>query len=175
MAWDTVSDVNDGQSLSGTWIDEVRDAIAQLQAAIGSDVPATAIDSDSAWSTPFNAGVDTTGGTFTRARYSQVGKQVTCELDFVFGASSALTGDVILALPVTAGGIRGIGGDALLIDATGGTHEGAVVPSSATLVAIRRWRQSGTDDVTTQTLTSAIPFTWTTNDRIIVHLHYLAA
>jgi hypothetical protein len=35
MAWNAISDVNDGQSLGGSWIDEVRAAVAQLQTAIG--------------------------------------------------------------------------------------------------------------------------------------------
>lgn len=131
--------------------------------------------SASDWTSPFSSGVTTTSGTFTRKRYTQVGQSVTCELDFVFGASSAITADVILALPVTAAGTRGVGGDVDLYDDSAGAHyQGAVIFSSTTLVAIRRWRQSGVDDITSQTLSSTIPFTWTTNDRIIVHLRYLA-
>lgn len=37
MAWNTITDVNDGQPFGGTNYQEVQDAIAQLQAAAGTD------------------------------------------------------------------------------------------------------------------------------------------
>ena len=37
MAWNTITDVNDGQSWGGTNFQEVQDAIAQLQGALGPD------------------------------------------------------------------------------------------------------------------------------------------
>lgn len=125
------------------------------------------------------SGITTTTGT-TTAKYSVNGGMVHGHVDFLFGASSAVTGAVSFTLPaavtsytVDASSRRSIGRAAFLkTSATAGVYTGDVgVLGSSTTAYIRANNSSGTYGELT-VLSSTVPFTWVTTDSIGIEFNY---
>jgi hypothetical protein len=97
--------------------------------------------------------------------------------DLAFGASTAITGDVAVDLPVTPHSsyqnLENEIGRGTLRDATGSRYAVRCL-GGATATTIRAVLTSGTYD-TGATLSSTVPFTWTTSDKIGVQAIYEAA
>ena len=134
-----------------------------------------------AWTswTPTFTNLTTTSGTLT-AKYLKVGRLVQFNVRFVFGASSAVTGDVNMTTPTArAEGRSGIY-NLTLFDAGTGNYIGAVLPSTSdtSLLVLRALGDDagvGSNHIIQSALSSTIPFTWGTGDEIYVSGTYEAA
>jgi hypothetical protein len=128
------------------------------------------------WETPIAGGITTTSGT-TTANYVTVGALVYAEFRFVLGASSAITGDVSLTLPVAALTTAAPVGQGYVRDASVGTRYHVLCHTlGAATVLVRPMDVSAVYPViSAAALSSTVPFTWTTGDEINVGISYLAA
>jgi hypothetical protein len=125
-----------------------------------------------AW-TPSTTGITVGNGTLT-ARYAQSGKFVNGSFDFKLGSTSAITAaGISITAPVTLKASDSFQYSALLYDVSAEAVIGMVVTDTTTIyvgcaiasTSFAEYRSIGTSQ----------PFTWTTNDRIIVNFSYEAA
>ena len=104
------------------------------------------------------------------ARYGQSGKFVLVNWDFTFGSTSSIGSSSRVSLPVTAKNTAQIG-VAYFLDAGTAEAVGNVALSSTTQMYMLV-PNNGSYGVGQPTAT--FPWTWTTNDRIILQLSYEA-
>ena len=116
-----------------------------------------------------------TSGTET-AVYTQIGKTVRCRFTFTFGASSAISGSVSLSLPVTAATYdAGVPvGLVQCVDASGGNFFGPIFITSTTVANVKLFRTDSTY-ASQSNLSSTVPMTWTTSDKLVGQFMYEAA
>jgi hypothetical protein len=109
-------------------------------------------------------------------RYALVNELVFMQVDVEFGSTTSITGQVVLDLPVEAASFRldGSGGQVWLEDATSTDYFGAIIRNNTTSVIVRVWNSSGTY-VSSNDLSSTVPFTWTTNDKLTITHWYRQA
>jgi hypothetical protein len=144
------------------------------QAAINARVPLSSISY-----TPTFSGL-TIGNGSVIARYSRVGGIVVDEITITFGTTTTVTGSIsINNLPVgsfssfyAAGNMPC--GKAFFRDASGGSAEGTVRISSLRGLLLQASVASSTY-VTSSSLSSSVPFSWSVNDQIFISTVRLAA
>lgn len=165
MAYTVIPSIVDGDAATDDFPQATKIAVEELQAQVQ--------ETYTSW-TPTFTGLTTTSGTLT-GRYYKAGKLVTVEFQFVFGASSAVTGDVIVTnlpyQPLTTGYVT----TAALVDTGTATHTGSLgLVGSSSSMLVRRQVVSGSN-IVVSLLSSTTPFTWTTGDIIQVRATYITA
>jgi putative exporter of polyketide antibiotics len=115
----------------------------------------------------------TVGNGTATFRYGRVQDLIHVHGKLLFGSTTSVTGNVTMALPVTAGdhAVNAILGDTRLGDAGVGTSFGLVILATTTTVALQAFNASATY-LTNTAFTSTVPFTWSTNDEIYVNFIY---
>lgn len=118
------------------------------------------------------------GGTLV-SKYIQTGKTVFVEFTFTLGAGSAVGGDVSFTLPVTASSVySGVThtplGLCYLVDEGSTIYVGSIDIQSTTAVHLAVGTASGTY-LTSGAISSTVPFTWGSTDKITTVFHYEAA
>ena len=130
---------------------------------------------DIAWSPSFDAGITEGNGTWSDSFYQKVGDLVTAQASFTLGSTSSVASSFNLDLPVTAVSNTAVYGNGRLYDLSATTYYAAMVtPSSlATKVSIN-YANAASTALVRGNITSTVPFTWATGDRIDISLTYLA-
>lgn len=122
----------------------------------------------------------TVGNGTVTAKYTKIGKTVVARLNMVFGNTTSVGGAVSISLPVTSvtyagqAGTIPISAQAVMWDASGTAYDGIVTWSNTTTAGIKIFNTAGTYSSIT-TLSSTVPFTWTTSDEISLTIIYEAA
>lgn len=133
-----------------------------------------------AW-TPTWTNLSVGNGTVVAA-FKKIGKTIVCRLSLVFGNTTSITGAVSFTLPANRAAVGGLAsvtpfGLAQFFDASAGILYSGVARARAanvTEAAIDKHTVSGTD-IVTSSLSSTVPFTWTTSDEIACEFFYEAA
>ena len=115
-------------------------------------------------------------GTVT-ASYVQVQKMVQVSVTITFGSTSSMTGQIIVSKPVTGAGGGALNtyvGVARLADSGTGVRMAAIRNDSTGSVSVRALDVSATYP-TEVNVSSTVPFTWTTNDQLLLSFVYEAA
>ena len=120
----------------------------------------------------------TLGNGTVSARYAQIGKLVHCQLRVILGPTSSVAGLITFTLPITAstavqGGYLGLN-EAACLDSGTAQYPSRCALISSTQAVIFALAAGGTY-VSTQSTSSTVPFTWTTNDQFLVNFVYEAA
>jgi hypothetical protein len=125
--------------------------------------------------TPAYGGLTVGNGTNT-GKYLQIGKIVFVASKFVFGSTSSVTGSPIQQyMPITAANAETINvGNCWFLDAGTADYAGFVIKATTALVSITAIGAAGTY-ATPPSTSSAIPFTWTTNDQMNLNYCYEVA
>jgi hypothetical protein len=134
--------------------------------------------STQAWASPIALGITIGNGTLTSSYY-RLGKVIRCRFDFIFGTTSALTGDTQFTLPVAAVSARTIEGAGWAFDSSA-VSRFEVIPfntSGTTLCLTRCAQVGGTYSTFSGALSATVPFgaAWATGDELVVNFSYLAA
>ena len=125
-----------------------------------------------AWTafTPTWTNLTVGNGTYNRAHYNLIGKTAIVEIDFVLGSTSAVTGDVTLTLPVLLARKTASSPGLFTLNFFDTGVSNYLGSSLAAAGDAKNWllRASNAGATYTQltALSSTIPFTWGTNDRI---------
>lgn len=106
-------------------------------------------------------------------KFSVAGNLFLYHVEFSFGSTSAISGDVSFNPPVTPlsydVNVRNVVGLAILFDASGSTgYQGIVLLDAVGNLAIRYAHVSGTY-VINGTVTSSVPFTWADGDKLTMN------
>ena len=111
------------------------------------------------------------------ARYQQVDKLITIRLSLTFGSSTSISGDVKVSLPVVPSGsyLLSAIGQAFLVDTGTERFLGYISTQVSGSVALIRAWGAATTIVNEITLSSTVPFTWTTSDILQFIATYEAA
>lgn len=126
------------------------------------------------WS-PSWTGLTVGNGTET-AKYARVGKLVVARYRLVFGSTSSVdASQPSLTLPVTAADTGTMAGLMRILDASPPNSYYAEARLSSTTAAIFRPFTSSGTYLSTGTMTSSVPMTWTTNDTLEGMFVYEAA
>jgi hypothetical protein len=125
-----------------------------------------------AW-TPTTTGITVGNGTLT-ARYAQSGKFVNGSFIFQLGSTSAITSaGISFTLPVTSKSTYNFEYSSLIVDASVEPVIGMVV-ADPTIVYVG-CAKSSTSFAEYASINASQPFTFTTNDRIVINFSYEAA
>jgi hypothetical protein len=125
-----------------------------------------------AW-TPTTTGITVGNGTLT-ARYAQSGKFVNGSFDFKLGSTSAITSaGISITMPVTLKANDSFQYSALIYDVSAEAVIGVVVTDTTTIYV--GCAKASTSFAEYASINASQPFTWVTNDRIIVNFSYEAA
>lgn len=111
----------------------------------------------------------TVGNGTNTGRYAVVNELVFMQVDVVFGSTTSISGEVRLELPVEADAFRldGTGGQVWYEDDTGTDYNGGTMRFNSTEILLRVWNSS-TTYLSGTALSSTIPFTWATSDKLTV-------
>jgi hypothetical protein len=114
-------------------------------------------------------------GTMT-ARYKQIGKTVVVNVGFSFGSTSSISGSVKISIPVTAkNDVSYTLFPSWMFDTSVGTQlMGSMILEDSTKLTVIANKSDGTY-VSTTIISSTIPWTWATGDRIAFAFVYEAA
>jgi hypothetical protein len=116
-------------------------------------------------------------GTYSRSHYTIAGKTVTVSVDFLFGSTSSVDGNLLITLPAAierASSFNTGVSQCILRDATATSFIGAALPNTSNAL---QWNIRGTGNsplIITSTSATA-PFTWTTGDSILFGATYQVA
>ena len=125
--------------------------------------------------TPTWTGLTVGNGTSSFA-YSQINKMVHVFGRFVFGSTSAVTGVMLMTLPVDRiNADLAVLGTATMQDSGTGTYMGYPLSNTVGGVYIFRADHTVGATVVEGNTSATVPFTWTTNDAIQVNLWYRSA
>jgi hypothetical protein len=125
-----------------------------------------------AW-TPTTTGITLGNGTIT-ARYAQSGKFVNGSFKFSMGSTSAVTAaGISITMPVALKAADSFNYSALLYDVSAEAVIGVVVTDTTTIYV--GCAIASTSFAEYRSIGVSQPFTWTTNDKIIVNFSYEAA
>lgn len=105
--------------------------------------------------------------------YKKIGRTVVYRVSITFGSTTSISGDVEVALPVTAASILGTHQVVMVDDSTSTSYAGMAAPST-TVARLRAVNASATY-ATLAALSSTVPFTWATSDVIRLTGVYEAA
>jgi hypothetical protein len=147
-----------------TWVAGEKPTAATLNTHIRDNFKAIG----DAWAsyTPTTSAITLGNGTLSGA-YMEAGKFVTFRARFILGGTSAITGSPTFTLPVT-GTARTFTGDALYYDTSASAFFGGFAFNSGASSVVLRSDASAS-------LSSTVPFTWTTGDEILINGTYEAA
>lgn len=132
--------------------------------------------------TPTWANLTITSATVT-AKFKMEGRLVIGTLNVTLGGSSAVSTSPTFTLPVTAAGTGTYPTDSLTLtpigvctihDASAAIFQGVIAMNSTTTALLLATGAAGTYTNYT-TVTSTVPMTWTTSDKILTTYQYLAA
>jgi hypothetical protein len=106
--------------------------------------------------------------------YTKIGNLITCNFIITFGSTSSITGTPlqISGLPVNISG--GVSGSVDLLDSGTQQYLGVVQNGNNTSTLNIRVYLANSTYVETTTISSTVPFTWTTNDAITGFVSYRA-
>lgn len=160
MAWTTPSNFTASSVVASSKLnDEVIANLAHLFAMLGSEAAWTSY-------TPTNSNVTVGNGTQT-AYYFQMGKTVFFQYRLLFGSTTSFGGVVQIGVPVAA--VRRQVVPAFMLDNGTRGYTGCAVIASSSAAPIHS--ESGSNG----NVAAAAPFTWTTNDELIVEGIYEAS
>ena len=173
------ADTLDGASLStdGTLAGD-SDTDIPTEKAVKTYVDTEIGDAWASW-TPTYANLTVGNGTVV-AKYNQIGKTITCRLRVKLGSTSAMTGALVVSLPVTsvdytgASGCHQYLGIAAFLDSETLQINGLAMADSTTTIQLRVQNSSSTYGAVT-TISSTIPWTWAENDEFSATFTYEAA
>lgn len=122
----------------------------------------------------------TVGSGVVTARYALIGKVVMCRISFVFGAGSAVSGDVQFSLPLTRAAYGGTAsvtpmGESAFFDTSASAVMGGCVVNFSTTTASPRVYTAGGTYISPVVLSAIVPFTWATGDEFLASFFYEAA
>ncbi len=126
-----------------------------------------------AWTswTPSWTNLTVGNGTYNYAKYRQIGKTVFFAIDFSFGTTTSVAGNPLsLTLPINRSSVWGTGIFNCMFSDTGtAAYPGAINTNSsdASLIIVRPVNTAGTYGSVAE-VTSTVPFTWGSTDRIQV-------
>lgn len=161
-----VNTINEYTGANGVTIDSVLIKDGEVD---GVDVSALGTWQD--W-TPTLTNATQGNGTIT-ARYVQIGKLVVGMFTLTLGSTSAISGDMNITLPVTAA--RTDFNLASLSFIESGVKDVKGFPVLSTTLCYLRAEKANSTYVENAYLSSSVPFTWGTNDKIILGFSYEAA
>jgi hypothetical protein len=127
----------------------------------------------SAWTTftPTWTNLTVGNGTYNYAKYKQIGKTVFFAIDFSFGTTTSVSGNPLsLTLPFNRSSVWGTGIFSCMFADTGlAAYPGAINTNSsnASLIIVRPIDTAGTYAAVSE-VSSTVPFTWGSTDRIQV-------
>ncbi len=128
--------------------------------------------------TPAAVGGLTIGNGTISGRYKELDDIVIGYFNLIFGTTTAITGGVTVDLPVTASSNYVAGknsiGTAFLSDFTGSSYAGVIRLAGTGSMGVLAQNASGTY-LSLANLSSTIPFTWNTTDRIAFSFAYEGA
>ena len=129
---------------------------------------------EAAWTTwtPSLTGITTGNGTVT-AKYLQIGKMVQFRFKFLLGSTSAISASPIITLPVTQATGSHLTAPVIFEDTGSAINLGVsqILSNNIYLYAVN----SSTTYAQFAFVSATVPFTWATNDSIIVNGTYEAA
>ena len=122
--------------------------------------------------TPTFSGVTVGNGT-VNAYYWRVNNLVFWRLLFELGSTSAITGTVYVEYPVASSGswVNAIGGNAYFDDANGTDYYGFLYRNNSVRARVVVGNASSTY-LTYSSLSSTVPFTWATGDKLLIEDWY---
>jgi hypothetical protein len=127
----------------------------------------------SAWTTWTPSWTNLTVGNGTlSAAYKQIGKTVHFSLFLTFGNTTSVAGNVSLAAPIN--NKRDTPAQGLYGDSGVNTLVGCPIVSG-NVIYIRCENSSGTYGTASANMSATVPFTWTTNDALVISGTYEAA
>jgi hypothetical protein len=134
--------------------------------------------STGAWTafTPTWTALTVGNGVYNRSHFTRMGKTVIVAIDFEFGSTTAVTGNITLSLPASIGRASQLNtglAQLLLTDTSVSTQLGIPIPRSNNS---RDWliRGASGTPVATVNTSATSPFTWATGDKIIFGATYEA-
>jgi hypothetical protein len=126
-------------------------------------------ETETDWTPTFSTGVTVGNGTAS-GFYQRVNDFVIVQGNFVLGSTSAITGDVRVDVPVNALNTYelAVGTKVMLDDDSfNREYQGVGYAFSSSKVRLRVLKNdTGNDCVFASAVSSSVPFTWTTNDRL---------
>jgi len=129
--------------------------------------------------TPTLTGLTLGNGTMS-ARYMQIGKRVFGDLIIVFGTTTTVTGSVSFTLPVTANSFYNSMthmpfGECSLVDEGTAIYKATLDANSSTTSATIYVHVASGTYLTDTTISSTVPFTWGSSDKIGAAFSYEVA
>lgn len=123
--------------------------------------------------TPTTTGITLGNGTLTSS-YSRQGDQVNYQVNFLFGSTSAITGDVTFTPPIAPVTVttKPPMGEVTVLDAGVGNFYGAVVLGSSPTIFSARVNQVSGSNINNVVLSSTVPMTWAVNDELNIKGSY---
>lgn len=189
MATISITTPSDGQTIDAsdvatplnTIVTEINGNLDSNNIAEGGVVPNSLVDGTGtswAWQswTPTWTNLTVGNGTVD-ASYIQIGKTVFYKLALVFGSTSSISGNPSFSLPVTSVAVENAGieiGSGYLRDSNGSVVFGSVLHGSTTTGQVTYHAVSGSL-VIRGGVSSSAPFTWASNDGILIQGQYEAA
>lgn len=119
----------------------------------------------------------TVGNATNTGRYLRIGNHVHVEQTLIFGSTTTVSGAIYVDFPITGANTsnnESIAGTATLLDAGTLIYTANCVQNNGTLLRIECIATNGTYAYQVGT-NATTPFTWTTNDRIILNYIYEVA
>ena len=118
----------------------------------------------------------TVGNGTSSGYYVQINELVHWSCELLFGSTTSITGNVSIDYPVTPVDLyqAAAGAQCVFEDANGTDYYGALFRSSFSTALVRVFNASATY-VSPTAVTSTVPFTWASTDRLIVNGVYRAA
>jgi|688.fasta_scaffold679077_3 hypothetical protein len=137
----------------------------------GDQVP----NAETAWTTFTPTWTNLTVGNATvNATYKQIGKTIIYQILLTFGSTTSISGSVSVTMPVTAKTAETHNGNVVYNDNATDWILGYIIDTNTTTFAITAANATVTY-IKSTTLSSTVPFTWTTNDKIKISGTYEAA
>jgi hypothetical protein len=128
----------------------------------------------STWSNPFSSGVTVGNGTYEEVWFQTNADMVTCRLTFELGTTSAITGPIVLALPLDPADNDGAAGHiGIFKDSGTSVFYNSVSSNQGSSAEMRALATGGTYTALTA-VGATVPFTWATGDKIMFTAHYQA-
>jgi hypothetical protein len=138
---------------------------------------ATGLKYSGGWTswTPIFSGITIGDGTVT-ATYAQVGKIVFAKVRIIWGSTTSLAGGFLQCNGPVTGTVAGKPkvGNAYYLDTGVADYDGSILQNGNTTFISLIQIVNGTYP-TFNNITSTVPFTWATNDEIVLNFNYQAA
>jgi hypothetical protein len=119
----------------------------------------------------------TVGNATNSGRYLRIGNHVHVEQTLIFGSTTSVSGSIYVDFPISGANTSNNEnnlGTGILLDSGTLIYSGNCVQNNGTLVRVETMATNGTYAYQVGT-NATVPFTWTTNDRIILNYIYEVA